>query len=932
MAGDGVNAVPAIFERKSAMKITAIRINGIREPLGFSLPHLSVSWKTEETVSRQPARERLCVASDPDFSQLLFEKENAKLQSIGESVSVGLLPRTRYYVRVEVQGNAGDSAVGTSWFETGKMEEPWQAQWIGTQAEDRFHPLFFHDFSVDQAAVSARLYVTGLGLYEAYLNGEKAGRDLLAPFCNDYNEQVQCQTYDVTELLKSGENRLEILTGNGWYKGRLGYEGGKEIFGDRFQIIAELRVTLADGTERVIGTDESWQYRGSDFEYTDIYDGECLNRLLWQEKDNPAKPVCLMPEKKLADRYSLPVIVKDSLPVRQVIHTPAGETVLDMGQNFTGYLEYAADFPAGTRIVLDHGEILQNGNFYNDNYRTAKARMIYVSDGRRETVRAHFTFFGFRYVRVTGWPGVVKPGDFTGRAVYSDLDTAIRFESGNEKLNRLAKNAFWGQRGNFLDMPTDCPQRDERLGWTGDAQVFSPTACFQMDTRAFYRKFLTDLRIDQLKHDGSVANYLPNFGGMPSGASVWGDIATFLPMTLYDYYGDKADLAAQYPLMRDWIDFIFRQDEQNGGRRLWDFGFHFGDWLAQDGVTPQSMKGGTDDFFVASMYYYASARKVERAASILEKKEDAEKYGKLAEAIYAAILREYFSPNGRLCVDTQTAYLLCLNFGVYRSRERVIEGLKKRFRKDCFKIKGGFVGATMMCRVLAENGMEDLAAFFLFQEGFPGWLHCVNLGATTIWERWNSVLDDGAISGTGMNSLNHYSYGSVMEYVFRDLAGIQPVEAGFGRVRFAPQPTWKAGEIACAYDSVRGTYSSSWKINGDGTLSVRFQVPFGCTAQALLPGTEEKVEMSAGIFEKTYRPNIDYRLKYSMSSRLDEMKDDPEAIEILRSDLPSAYALIQSDDAEFLTMSLNDLQYLFFRGFNPQMVQEGVRRLLTLKA
>ena len=914
------------------MKISEIRINGIREPLGFSLPQLSVSWKTVDTASKGPVSERLCVAADPGFAQILFQKESAKLRSAGEPVRLALRPRTRYYVRIGVQGDAGDAAEGVSWFETGMMDEPWQAEWIGTAEEDRFHPLFFRGFDMPDGVVSARLYVTGLGLFEAYLNGEKAGNDLLAPFCNDYSEYVQAQTYDVTALLKGGENRLEILTGNGWYKGRLGYEGRSEVYGSRFQVIAELRTVLADGTERVLGTDGSWQYRGSDFEYTDLYDGECLNRQLWADRENEARPVCPMPAKKLTDRCSLPVVVKDSLPVREIIRTPAGETVLDMGQNFTGFLEYEADFPAGTRITLDHGEILQGGNFYNDNYRTAKAKMIYVSGGRKETVRAHFTFFGFRYVRVTGWPGEIRPENFTGRVVYSDLDSSIRFRSSHEKLNRLARNAFWGQRSNFLDMPTDCPQRDERLGWTGDAQVFSPTACFQMDTRAFYRKFLADLRIDQVKNGGAVANYLPNLGGMPGGSSVWGDIATFLPVTLYDYYGNREDLEAQYPLMRDWLEWILRQDEQNGSRRLWNFGFHFGDWLALDGVTPQSMKGGTDDFFVASMYYYASARKTEKAARVLQKPEDAEKYGRLAENIRAAILREYFSPAGRLCVDTQTAYLLSLNFGVYVDRDRLIEGLQNRFRKDCYKIRGGFVGATMMCRVLAENGMEDLAAWFLFQEGFPGWLHCVNLGATTIWERWNSVLDDGTISGTGMNSLNHYSYGSVMEYVYRDLAGIQSLEPGFTRVRFSPQPTWHLRELDCAYDSVSGEYASFWRINADGTLTVRFRVPFGCTAEAVLPGSGETAELTAGTYERTYRPETDYRLKYSMNSRLNEMREDPEALAILRTDLPGAYEIIASGDEEFMSMSLNELRFLFFRGFNPQMVTEGAKRLLTLKA
>ena len=915
------------------MIIYDLKINGIREPLGFELPYVSVSWKVRNTASRRAAKTALTLAADAAFTEVLIKKKGAQLNAVGEALDLKLQPRTRYYVRVEVTGDAGDSALAESWFETGKMGEPFIARWVGTQPEDRFHPLFFRDFSLKAAPVSARLYVTGLGLYEAGLNGEKVGNELLAPFCNDYNEGVQVQTYDVTALLHTGENRLEILCGNGWYKGRLGYEGAREVYGNRFSALAELHIRYADGSEQVCGTDESWRYRGSDYAFTDIYDGECLDRTLWAGKENPEKPVVLPEACKTTDRYSLPVIVKDSLPVREVIHTPAGETVLDFGQNFTGYVEYTTDFPVGTKIVLDHGEILQNGNFYNDNYRTAKVQMIYVSAGHKETVRAHFTYFGFRYVRVTGWPDELNPGDFTGRVVYSDLDTAISFHSSDEKLNRLAANAFWGQRSNFLDMPTDCPQRDERLGWTGDAQVFSPTACFQMDTRAFYRKYLKDLRLDQRRHGGVVANYLPNYAeGMPNGSSVWGDVASFLPMTLFDVYADRLALDEQYPLMRDWLEWIIRQDAEHGAKHLWNFGFHFGDWLAQDGVTPQSMKGGTDDFFVASMYYYATAGKLTRAAQLLGRTLDAKRYEKLAGEIRAAILHEYFAPSGRLCLDTQTAYLLCLNFGVYRDKQIIVDSLKRRLQKDCWKIKGGFVGATMMCRVLAENGMEDLAAYFLFQKDFPGWMHCVDLGATTIWERWNSVLDDGTISGTGMNSLNHYSYGSVMEYVYRDLAGIQSLAPGYARVRFAPQPTWRVQELEVSYDSASGTYASFWRIHTDGTLTVRFTVPFGYTAQAVLPGCAGTVELEAGVFEKTYCPERDYRLKYSMETRLDELRDDPEAIALLREDLPPAIALLESGDAEFNAMRLAELQFLFFRGFNPPMVQQGTQRLFTLKS
>ena len=915
------------------MEIYDLKINGIRAPLGFELPCVTVSWKVRDTASKRAAKASLTVAADADFTDILCRREGAELRSTGETVDLALRPRTRYYVRVELTGDAGDSARADSFFETGKMDEPFEARWIGQPEGDGFHPAFFRAFTLREKPVSARLYVSGLGLFEAYLNGGRVGEEFLAPYCNDYGEAVQVLTFDVSDALAAGENRLEILCGNGWFKGRLGYDGASAVYGDRFMALAELRLRYRDGSEQVCGSDESWLCRGSDFAFSDIYDGECLDRLLWADRENAEKPVAVLPDRKTADRYSLPVIVKDSLPVREVIRTPAGETVLDFGQNFTGFVEYTADFPAGTRITLDHGEILQNGSFYNDNYRTARAQSVYVSDGRKETVRAHFSYYGFRYARVTGWPGVPKPEDFTGRVLYSDLDTAISFSCSDARLSRLAQNAFWGQRSNFLDMPTDCPQRDERLGWTGDAQVFSPTACFQMDTRAFYRKYLRDLRVDQLKHGGVVPNYLPNFAeGIPSGSSVWGDVASFLPMTLYDFYGDLEALRESYPLMRDWLEWILRQDEANGGGRLWNFGFHFGDWLAQDGVTPQSVKGGTDDYYVASMYYYATACKLARAARLLGRGEDAARYEKLAGEIREAILHEYFSPAGCLCVDTQTGYLLSLNFGVYREKRVIVESLRRRLQKDCWRIKGGFVGATMMCRVMAENGLEELAAYFLFQRGFPGWMHCVDLGATTIWERWNSVLDDGTISGTEMNSLNHYSYGSVMEYVFRDLAGLQSLAPGFTRVRFAPQPTHRLQTLTLRYDSAAGTYGSHWRIGKDGTLTVRFEVPFGCTAEAVLPGCDETVELSAGVFEKTYTPARDLRCKYNMDSFLSETRDDPEARALLREDLPPAEALLESADAEFLAMRFSELQYLFYRGFNPPLVQAGTKRLFALRA
>lgn len=933
------------------MKIVDVRVNGIENPVGFAYPKVKVSWKVTDTLEKKQSNVKIAVYEEKKGATPCFEKEGCDLKCTGEVLDMPLAPRTRYYFWVEVTGESGESARSDiASFETGKMDEAWSADFIGMQEADVFHPVFYKNFNSEKKAASARIYVSGLGLYEAYLNGQKIGKDLLAPFCNDYREHIQYQTYDVTSML-SEENTLEIMTGNGWYKGRLGYEGDFEYYGNRFWAIAELHITYEDGTTEVIMTDENWKYRGSDIEMSDIYDGECYNRLLWDGKESGSKPVvvlkedCLgevctdeksanLPSKTLlTERYSLPVVVKEELKVKEVIHTPAGENVLDMGQNFTGYVEFVARLPKGTKVTLDFGEILQNDNFYNDNYRTAKAQFIYVSNGEEEVVRPHFTFFGFRYVRVSGWVGELNVVHFTGKVVYSDLSTTMTFESSDKMLNQLASNCMWGQRSNFLDMPTDCPQRDERLGWTGDAQVFAPTASFNMDTRAFYRKFLYDLHLDQIKHDGQIANYIPNLSHMPGGSSVWGDVATFVPMVMYQHYGDVDELENHYPMMKAWVDYIIRQEKEQGEPNLWNFGFHFGDWLAQDGVTDQSMKGGTDDYFIASVYYYASTMKVAQAAAILGKKEDEEKYRAKAEKIYQAILREYFSPNGRLTIDTQTGYLISLKFGVYVQKERVIEGLKVRLKKDCFKIKGGFVGATMLCQVLAENGLEEVAYHILFQEGFPGWMHCINLGATTIWERWNSVSDDGSISGTGMNSLNHYSYGSVMEYVYRYIAGIQEMAPGFAQVRFAPQMNARMEWVNCAYDSVSGTYVSNWRIHKDGKVTVHFEVPFGCSAVAVLPGTDgEEVQLEAGVFEKTYQPNVDYCKRYTMDSRLEEFEKDERAMEILKTDLPIAYGLVLSQDKENLSLSLNEMQFMFFMGFNPPMVQNAAAKLLQLDA
>lgn len=910
------------------MVVKSLKINGVVNPVGYLFDELVCSWKVEEALSKRQTGAKIEV-SDDDFKTVLYTKEGVELSSIGEKLDIKLKPYTKYTYRVTVEGDSNESATSElAYFETAKMNEKWDADWIGLQEGDDFHPVFSQEFNVSKIIKKASLYISGLGLYVAYINGEKVGNELLTPYFDDYDLGIQYQTYTL-EGLSRGNNKVDIKLGNGWYKGRLGYDGEKEFYGDKFALIAEIHIEYEDGTKEKVITGDHWSYSGSEIEASDIYDGEIINHLLWEGKDNsPKKPLIMNISKDLLkERLSLPVIVKEYIDVKEVIKTPAGETVLDLGQNFSGFVEFSADFVKGTKITLDHGEVLQDGNFYNDNYRTAKVQLVYTSDGRKETVRPSFTFFGFRYVRVTGWPGEVKAEDFRGCVTYSDIERTGYIKTSNEKVNRLYENTVWGLKSNFVDIPTDCPQRDERLGWTGDIQVFAPTACYHMETKAFFKKYLDDIRKVQVKIGGAVPNYVPSFGHFDS-TSIWGDVATFVPENVYEFYGDKELLNIQYPLMKDWVDHLISENQKQGGRHIIDYGFQFGDWLAQDGSTDQSFKGGTDDYYIASVYFHASVIKVAKAAEVLGLSEEAAKYRDYADKVKEGIFKEFFTPNGRLSIDTQTAYIISLRFGIFMDKERILKGLKTRIIKDCYKIKGGFVGAPVMCQVLAENGMAELAYQFMLNEKYPGWINCVNLGATTIWERWNSILQDGSISGTGMNSLNHYAYGTVAEFMYKNIAGIKSEEIGFKKVIFEPIVDGRLKSVQCEYDSASGKYISEWVVNNDGTVSVKFEVPFNCTATIKLPNYNgEVINMEAGKFELTYKPERDYRTIFGENTKIGDFAENEEVLEIFKDRLPIAYGMIMGRNDEDLSRTLGELKYMFFMGFVPEVVEGVIKDL-----
>lgn len=946
------------------MRITNIRINGIENPTGFLFEQLICSWNVRETESKKQVNAVIEVSTQRNFQEILYKKEGADLDQSGEKLELELKPRTTYFYRITVTGDAGDRAVSEiCTFETGKMGEDWQADWISPAANDTFHPVMTRTFSLSKKISRARLYATGVGMFEAYLNGVKLGEEYLAPYMNNYEKNIQVLTFPLEELLKvdsvetagaapggslkeNAVNTLEILLGKGWYMGTFGLDMQKENYGDRMAAIAELHLEYEDGTSECICTDESWEYYGSDIEDSGIYFGEILNRTLWDGKENPKRPVEVLkvPEESngtknlckahLMDRISLPVLVKEQIPVQEILQTPAGETVLDMGQNFAGYVEFYADFPKGTRIVLDFGEILQEGCFYNKNYRDAKSQFVYVSDGTPETVRAHFTFFGFRYVRVTGWPGMCRKEDFIGKVLYSDIRRTGYVTTGNEKINRLYKNTVWGLKSNFIDMPTDCPQRSERLGWTGDAQVFAPTASYHMDTRAFFHKFIKDLRDEQQFLDGGVPNYLPNIGHKEDVGSVWGDIATFLPNTLYTCYGNLEEMEYCYPLMKDWVDYIDRKDAGRGKKQyLFNFGFHFGDWLALDGPTPTSFKGSTDDDYIASVYYYRSTQIVRKMAERLGKQQDAAYYKELEENISQAVKQEFFTPTGRLAVDTQAAYVIALKFGLYIDREKLIEQFRLRLKKDCNQIKCGFVGAPLLCTVLAEAGLYETAYDFLLKEGFPSWLYSVNLGATTIWERWNSVLPDGTISDTGMNSLNHYAYGSVMEFVYAYAAGIRPLEPGFKKAVIAPHPDIRLGKLECLYDSVNGLYVSKWSIEADGTLKVHVEIPFGCEAEVDLPDYPDgKMVLPAGAYDFSYQPENDLCRPYHKGTTLGRIAQDEKALATLGKYAPAIAGIAASGDPEMGANTLEEILSMGYLPFEPEELKKAIAEISGIEA
>lgn len=871
------------------MKIVNCKVNHLKNPVGFNMESVRISWAVEDSISKRQRSARVILSSDIFFEQVLLDTgKQQDIDNRGFELTIELLPYTRYYWKVEVEGEADSGVSEINYFETGRMNEKWEAKWIKPPWRDEnTHPYFRKEFLLNKKIRLARAYVTGLGLYELEINGQRVGNERMTPYCNAYDAWVQYQTYDITEFLSRGQNVVGAMMGNGWAKGPFGSFGSLNApYINNFFFLCELHIVYDDGSCIHICSDNTWRCYPAPVITDSIYDGEIydaqmevegwscvgLEDALWEDA------VVCDPKGigSVVDRLSVPVIIKEERKPLAIIKTPKGETVVDMGQNMVGWLRVKVQEPCGTEIKISYGELLQDGNFYRDNLRSAKQEYIYISNGKASVIEPHFSFYGFRFAKLEGFSKPVSCDELTGCVVYSDLDTTGDIETSDPVVNRLFQNALWGQKGNFLDFPTDCPQRDERLGWTGDAQVFSGTASFNMDTYAFYIKYMKDLYEEQKFSDGMVASTVPTFfrvkhkvsSSCGGGSSAWSDAATIIPWVLYIQTGDITILKRQYQSMKDYVDWIIKQDRASGNRRLWTVGFHFGDWLALDGPVEGGVEGGTDKSFIASAYYRLSALIVSKAAQVLGISEDYEFYGSLSQEIKKAIQQEFFGNDGLLAIPTQTAYVIALQFDLVEKdmKERFVDELKALLLERDMHLSTGFVGTPYLCRVLSDYGESDSAYEIFFQKDYPGWLYAVLMGATTIWERWNSVLPNGRISGTDMNSMNHYAYGSIVEWMYRNMCGIQPIEEGPGFKKFLVSPNLN-GRLVYAkaqYLSAMGKIESSWKITGERFVCIEVTVPFDAEAILILPNAQ--LETVNGIVGEMTGEQEDDKVKIKLSA------------------------------------------------------------------
>ena len=848
-------------------------------PLGIDVAKPRLSWQL--------------VSSDKDVMQTAYEVRVAnspgKLKSgkliwstgkVNTSQSVGivyngpaLISMQQLYWQVRVWDNKNKS---TPWSEPASWEmgilkpTEWKATWISNGDEKELKaskPAQYYrkEFPITRKVKFARVYVTSLGLYQLHLNGAKVSSDLFTPGWTSYNKRLQYQTYDVTSMLK-GQNAIGVVLGDGWFRGNLGWSKKGAYYGKQLAILLQMQITYTDGTVESICSDKSWKFStNGPIVESDIYNGELYDARLelagWDKSGydmskwgnvitfNKSNDILIAPQ-------GVPVKpIQEIRPIKLFV-TPKGETVFDMGQNMVGWVRLKVAGKKGDQVTLKFAEVLDKaGNFYTDNLRSAKATDVYILKGEgTEVYEPNFTFHGFRFVKIEGLSSAPNLDQITGVVIHSDMKPTGTFSCSDTLINKLQHNIIWGQKGNFLDVPTDCPQRDERLGWTGDAQVFSMTAAFNFDVAAFYTKWMGDFTADQ-SPEGRVPQVVPDVLNGAGGSTAWADASIIVPWTVYLAYGDSRILETQYPSMKAWVGYM---TARAGKDHLWIGDAHYGDWLAFATNRSDYPGATTEKDLIATAYYCYSTTLLGKIAAIIGQKEDAGKYQNLAGEIKESFNREFVTPNGRLVSNTQTAYALALAFNLLP--DNLVQKAADYFAGDVKKfghLTTGFVGTPLLCKTLSAIGRDDLAFMLLNNRNYPSWLYPVLQGATTIWERWDGQKPDGTFQDIGMNSFNHYAYGAIGEWLYRHVAGIDidTKNPGYKHILLAPHPGGGLRSANASILTLYGKVGSLWKFENEDFV-YEVVIPANTSATISLPFAKaEQVKQDGSPVKSGYIQN-----------------------------------------------------------------------------
>ncbi|MCK3685265.1 glycoside hydrolase family 78 protein [Maribellus sp. YY47] len=830
-----------------------------QNPIGIDIAQPRVSWQlqSDERNVMQSAYEIRVAASESALNssgKLIWTSgkvnSDKSVNIAYEGPALSSMQRVYWKVRVWDQNGKASAWSAPAFWEMGILQpSEWQAEWITLPNEpenNKSLPAHYYrkEFAVSKKVKAARIYATSHGLYELYLNGQKVGDEVFTPGWTSYNKRLQYQSYDVTDKIGKS-NSIGALLGDGWYRGYIGWGKQRSYYGDKLSLLVMMKIDYTDGSSDFVSTDNSWKVTNGAILESDIYNGETYDANLempgWKSSgfdDSSWKQasVLTLPKDILVASEGVPVRVVETLQAIKKINTPAGELVYDMGQNMVGGIRIKLKGNKGDKAVIQYAEVLdKEGNFYTANLRSAKCTDTYIFAKDGEVVfEPIFTFHGYRFVKVSGVKEDPALEDITGLVIHSDMPATGSFECNNELINQLQHNIQWGQKGNFLDVPTDCPQRDERLGWTGDAQVFSMTAGYNFNVAAFYTKWMKDVEKDQLDN-GKVPHVIPDVLRGGGGATGWADVVAVIPWTVYKIYGDTRILDQSYPAITKWVGYM---QNRAGDDYLWTGDPHYGDWLAFATTRSDYPGATTEKDLIATAYFYYTTTLTSKIAGILGKSDDQKKYQQLAANIKDAFVKEFVTPNGRLVSHTQTAYVLALSFGLIPDNN--IENAARYLADDVSKFKHlttGFLGTPLLCQTLSSIGRDDLGFMLLNRKEYPSWLYPVTQGATTIWERWDGQKTDGTFQDVGMNSFNHYAYGAIGEWLYSRVAGISIDEnhPGYKHFVLAPHPGGELTHVNATFESVHGTIASKWALE-NGNLVYDVEIPANTSATVILPG------------------------------------------------------------------------------------------------